>query len=165
MLAVVLYPQITSSTSEYDPWLDINDDGKIRVDDILSVALAYGSDGDSTKNVTVTNFPQVWEMKMVYSSLNLSLASNVLIQAGQSKEYTVDVQGYSHFTIGFDASPNQVTVYIHFVVGGLDFQVYDKQGPSYLWEHITAYTPTIRIVVWNYGSSAIFFSLGFYACS
>ena len=57
MLAVVLYPQITSSTSEYDPWLDINDDGKIRVDDILSVALAYGSDGDSTKNVTVTNFP------------------------------------------------------------------------------------------------------------
>lgn len=62
-LAVAVFPNSTTSQiqaedeREYDPWLDTNDDGKIRIDDLLSVVLAYGNDGDPTKNVTVTNFP------------------------------------------------------------------------------------------------------------
>lgn len=30
----------------YDPWSDINDDGKIRIDDVLDVASRFGTDGE-----------------------------------------------------------------------------------------------------------------------
>ena len=56
ILAAVLVPTLTVG-QDYDPWSDITDDGKIRVDDILDVALRFGSDGDPTRNVTVVNWP------------------------------------------------------------------------------------------------------------
>jgi len=42
----------------YDPWLDVNDDGKINLVDTFTTDLAYGTTGDPTKNVNVTNWPQ-----------------------------------------------------------------------------------------------------------
>lgn len=42
----------------YDPWLDYNEDGIIDGFDLTPMAGAYGSLGDSTKNVNVTNWPQ-----------------------------------------------------------------------------------------------------------
>lgn len=43
-----LVKPIGSQTSgQYDPWLDINDDGKIDIRDVHAVAVAYGSSGDS----------------------------------------------------------------------------------------------------------------------
>jgi len=47
----------TSGTGEYDPWLDYNDDGIVDYRDINPAARAFGTTGDPTKNVTVTNFP------------------------------------------------------------------------------------------------------------
>lgn len=41
----------------YDPWLDYNEDGVIDVNDLSPLGDAYGSQGDSTKNVSVTNWP------------------------------------------------------------------------------------------------------------
>jgi len=46
ILVGTLYPTIIASITEYDPWLDPNDDGMIRVEDVLAVALAFGSDGE-----------------------------------------------------------------------------------------------------------------------
>lgn len=40
--------------SEYDPWLDYNEDGIIDVNDLSPLGQAYGSSGDPTKNVTTT---------------------------------------------------------------------------------------------------------------
>jgi hypothetical protein len=42
----------------YDPWSDIDDSGKIDMKDIGNVAARFMTSGDSTKNVTVTNWPQ-----------------------------------------------------------------------------------------------------------
>lgn len=42
----------------YDPWLDYNEDGVIDVNDLSPLGDAYGSQGDSTKNVSVTNWPE-----------------------------------------------------------------------------------------------------------
>jgi hypothetical protein len=42
---------------EYDPWYDINDDGKIDLKDYYGVGLKYATAGDPTKNVAVTNWP------------------------------------------------------------------------------------------------------------
>jgi len=43
-----------TSGSEYDPWLDYNEDGIIDVNDLSPLGQAYGSSGDPTKNVTTT---------------------------------------------------------------------------------------------------------------
>jgi len=43
-----------TSGSEYDPWLDHNEDGIIDVNDLSLLGQAYGSSGDPTKNVTTT---------------------------------------------------------------------------------------------------------------
>jgi len=42
--------------SQYDPWLDYNEDGYIGIDDIFATARSFGTEGDSTKNVSVTNW-------------------------------------------------------------------------------------------------------------
>ena len=44
-------------TSSYDPWIDYDDDGTVDLDDLSVLAGAYGTSGDPTKNVNVTNFP------------------------------------------------------------------------------------------------------------
>jgi len=48
-LTISVFPSITSSQTEelpeYDPWVDPNDDGKIRIDDILTLALMFGAEG------------------------------------------------------------------------------------------------------------------------
>lgn len=48
---------LAQSGSEYDPWIDNNEDGIIDVNDLSSMAQTYGTSGDPTKNVSVTNWP------------------------------------------------------------------------------------------------------------
>ncbi len=47
---------IVSSTG-YDPWIDYDEDGTVDYDDFISLAGEYGTSGDPTKNVSVTNWP------------------------------------------------------------------------------------------------------------
>jgi|Deesub1362A_J573_1020465.scaffolds.fasta_scaffold00551_13 hypothetical protein len=61
-LTVALFtiiPIRSQTTTEYDPWKDITDDGYIGIDDIVLVAESFGGLGDPTKNVNVTNWPTV----------------------------------------------------------------------------------------------------------
>lgn len=45
----------SQTLGQYDPWFDMDDSGKIDVYDVAWVAKAYGTTGDPTKNVNVTN--------------------------------------------------------------------------------------------------------------
>ncbi|MCW4055239.1 MAG: hypothetical protein NWE82_00485 [Candidatus Bathyarchaeota archaeon] len=47
----------TTSSAQYDPWADYDENGLIDIFDIVKVAIPYGASGDPTKNVTVTNWP------------------------------------------------------------------------------------------------------------
>jgi hypothetical protein len=47
---------IRSANSPYDPWIDYNDDGKINLQELVLLANSYGTTGDPTKNVNVTNW-------------------------------------------------------------------------------------------------------------
>jgi hypothetical protein len=38
---------VTGQTGEYDPWLDVNDDGYIGIDDIFTVASHFGAEGQN----------------------------------------------------------------------------------------------------------------------
>ena len=56
ILAPLFLVHVTTSTP-YDPWYDFDDDGDIDIYDIVDIAGRYGTSGDSTRNVSVTNFP------------------------------------------------------------------------------------------------------------
>ena len=48
---------LAQGSGEYDPWLDYNEDGIIDVNDLHPLGQSYGSSGEPTKNVNVTNWP------------------------------------------------------------------------------------------------------------
>ena len=47
---------VVASTG-YDPWVDQDEDGDVDASDLNVLAGEYGSTGDPTKNVSVTNWP------------------------------------------------------------------------------------------------------------
>jgi len=58
VLALTFIPMSGSQTVvEYDSWADINDDGYIDGKDISYTSRLFGTTGDPTKNVNVTNWP------------------------------------------------------------------------------------------------------------
>jgi len=60
-VALLIYAPISQTQTErqYDPWADMNDDGFIGIDDIAYAAQLFGTTGDPTKNVNVTNWPTI----------------------------------------------------------------------------------------------------------
>jgi len=73
ILAVTLYPTIQASWP-YDPWCDNNFDGKIRVDDILNVALRFGTDGTAINETGATGGGQAHENMHPYLGLRAIIA-------------------------------------------------------------------------------------------
>jgi|GEM_PF-2859172 len=63
-----------SQVGEYNPWADYNEDGVIDVFDIVPGGAAYGTEGDPTKNVYVTNWPYGYNVTVT----NLHPASEVI---------------------------------------------------------------------------------------
>jgi hypothetical protein len=76
-----------TSTKQYDPWLDTNGDGTIDIYDAINVAGLFGTSGDPTKNVNITNWPGLtnvnvtnWpspnsEYDVLHWTVNMSLSS------------------------------------------------------------------------------------------
>lgn len=57
LVTVVFTPLSGQHDSTYDPWIDYNNDGTIDVNDLSSLGQAYGTSGNPTRNVNVTNWP------------------------------------------------------------------------------------------------------------
>ena len=102
---------ISISTSQYDPWLDVNDDGFGGIDDIVGVAEHFGQEGTPIKNVNVTNWPvhqsvtPVYEYELVngagigtsrYNANGFRLLHILMYAMGLSASETVtfEVRGY-----------------------------------------------------------------------
>jgi len=99
-LAVTLYPKATG-VGEYDPWSDINSDGKMRVDDILDVALRFGSDGDPTRNVTVVNWPNSTDVNVWWQE-PLGVSDSVI-----SSPYSAKGFGQLHILLAGDLTSGE----------------------------------------------------------
>jgi hypothetical protein len=147
------------STGKYDPWADINGDGKINMIDVGYIASLFGTSGDPTRNVTVTNWPTNWpsttqtllqgELTLfgirtteIHSSLNSTVDS----------EFVTDMESYAEYpstnlTVGLNLNPFQrVTVLNETVMTYLPFQTVVQVngnarirlklisgGPNYCW--------------------------------
>ena len=106
--------QLTRSAAPYDAWLDTNDDGTINMRDIGATVQAFGTSGDPTKNVNVTNWPScrvtlhsincTWtDGYGAYSLPNLGSTAGysrmgIMIVARDWKQ-TVNIEDYANFTI------------------------------------------------------------------
>lgn len=53
----------------YDPWIDNNHDGQINILDAIRLANDFGTSGDPTANVSVTNWPQRWQTSSIVDNL------------------------------------------------------------------------------------------------
>jgi len=100
----------------YDPWADIDANGKIDMKDIGNVASQFGTAGDSTKNVNVTNWPSQQNVGSYGSS---TLTQNITIPAKTSGNINILTDGYSRMTLGLTSSIdlNPITINTGFMIG------------------------------------------------
>jgi hypothetical protein len=77
---------IRSSINPYDPWLDYDENGKINLEDLVRFANSYGTTGDPTKNVNVTNLHN-YEIQTgtINFSSSISYATPTIFCGGYSR--------------------------------------------------------------------------------
>lgn len=117
-----LIAPIRSQTSgQYDPWLDANGDGKIDGKDIALPALIYGTAGDPTRNVSVTNWPSEMNMNitnwdqwtpMANGTLSEYMGSVVLLSSSD-RSFTdyVPVDGFTKYMLYFNMTGEAASAY------------------------------------------------------
>ena len=106
-IILLVYAPITQTQTEkeYDPWADINDDGKIDVKDIYYLASIYGTTGDPAKNVTINHKVQLYNFSKVIPprgivSFNISAAgfrqATIIIMANKTSPFYLEARtGFS----------------------------------------------------------------------
>jgi hypothetical protein len=60
-----------TASAPYDPWYDLDEDGRISIFDVVKMASSYGTTGDPGKNVNVTNWPSsCFEAQVQYMNVS-----------------------------------------------------------------------------------------------
>jgi hypothetical protein len=91
ILALMFIPLSGSQTAmPYDPWADINDDGKIDAKDIGYTCRLFGKAGDPTKNVSVSGYG----FKVLSYDINITANTGGCIN--------ILVSGYRQITLHFN---------------------------------------------------------------
>jgi len=98
LLALAFSPMTGSQTThEYDPWADMNDDGKIRIDDVRYVASKFGTTGrpiNKTQlllelNATANELEVRTERLELWVSTLLTMMPRTIIFSDNFENYTV----------------------------------------------------------------------------
>jgi len=99
-LITTIFIGITTSGNggKYDPWADIDGDGDVDADDVFTyLAPAYGTTGNPTRNVTVTNFPTQPEPKTIVVCQNYNVS---LSETGYTPPFAIaNVTGYRFVSV------------------------------------------------------------------
>ena len=78
-----------TSSAPYDPWYDLDENGKINIFDVVRLAGTYGTAGDPGKNVTISG-----------RANNLAYTNITSVAAGASfVSPWISVDGYSKITV------------------------------------------------------------------
>jgi hypothetical protein len=72
----------SADSPNWDPWADIKEDGTVDIYDAITLANAYGSSGETPKNVNVTNWPYWMLDNASGTSFKDSLVPQTLILTG-----------------------------------------------------------------------------------
>lgn len=106
----------------YDPWVDVNGDGKIDILDLVQTALSWHTSGDPTKDVNVTNWPNSINVKDTVFSWSSGI-QHVTYSEHWDSGYLSTV-GFRQFTVNVQAD-DLVWVYVWQRLGDTDV-AYDK---------------------------------------
>jgi hypothetical protein len=82
-----------SQTGQYDPWMDLDDNGQINILDAIDLSNVYGTSGDPTKIVTVTNLPEHDTIKQMNVRFYWSEHMGIILSSTDPN--TVDCRGFS----------------------------------------------------------------------
>jgi hypothetical protein len=91
----------SQTTFQYDPWADINDNGKIDAKDIGYTCRLFGTAGDPTKNVNVTNWMPPKPKTVLYATYSLTWGK-VLCDQLVSGGGWLYVGDYQYITVYFE---------------------------------------------------------------
>jgi hypothetical protein len=84
-----------TSNGAYDPWVDVNGDGIINILDATAIGYAWLAQGDPTRNVNITNWPQDrWELRLEYNE-----SVGELVQSQYKYITSINVAGYKIVTL------------------------------------------------------------------
>lgn len=160
-------PSSTVSSTTYDPWKDVNHDGRINVLDLIQVAVDMGGSGDPALNVTVTNMPPDVDTLVWWQT--------IVNQAGISSPL-YNVKGYAHLNLLGRAdltSSDTVTIVVE---GAIYNATHTTFSPIIVYSRtLTGYpsntfsanipVPSTNFYIIAYGSSSTNYhiSLSFYA--
>lgn len=116
------------TATEYNPWCDQDSDGDIDIFDIVPAATAYGTTGDPTKNVTVTNWPSDLDVNITnwrdldpaIDPLNISLGSVVLSGYGTWYSPYIQLTGYKEYYLYVTVIGTEMFAEHRFKAGGLE---------------------------------------------
>jgi hypothetical protein len=111
-----------SSLGTYDPWLDYNSDGKVDLKDVYPMHQAYGTSGDSTKNVNVTASVPLEIKRKTDDGYFLSVISPWSVY-----EKDIDTRGYDRVSIW--VYTNQTAYY--------RATWFTSDGPEYVFDGIS----------------------------
>jgi hypothetical protein len=133
-LFMILPTKSNPGVGEYDPWVDLKEDGTIDIYDAIILGNAYGTSGDPTKNVTVTNWPY-YASEPAFRAQGFSYNTSISNSTIYVVAVPVDVDGYSRMSISieiFDCSyhsgPDSTTVALHHVEWGESWGAEFPQG-------------------------------------
>lgn len=62
----MVVPTRSADDPNWDPWADIKEDGTVDIYDAITLANAYGSSGDTPRNVNVVNWPVTNQQTVFY---------------------------------------------------------------------------------------------------
>ncbi len=81
---------------DYDPWLDVNDDGYGGIDDIVSTAEHFGASGNPEKLCNITNWPESIPVTVWYEEAFSNGATDY------STTYSADGFSYMHILVDIE---------------------------------------------------------------
>lgn len=139
-LTATLFVILPSRSADYNPWADVSssipgvEDGKINMMDIAYEISLFNTFGDTTKNVTVKNWPY-YASEPAFRAQGFSYNTSISNSTIYVVAVPVDVDGYSRMSISieiFDCSyhsgPDSTTVALHHVEWGESWGAEFPQG-------------------------------------
>jgi len=140
------------SGGEWDPWVDIKEDGTVDIYDAITLANAYGTSGDTTKNVSITD----WRARdLVLVNVSACAAIN-FSDAQVVSPYTswfieVPTLGYRKVTVGVLCPTAAVDVTISWGVGSSSSHYYQVENwtDTKEWRQYDVAGRTLRIEIYN----------------
>lgn len=100
-LVFMVVPTRSQTTPEYDPWADLNGDGKIDILDVVGTTGIYGASGNPTRPVVINHNWNQGNFTPFGLSPN-SVSQNFTIQTAGFKSLTISVHTYSLIPYSFE---------------------------------------------------------------